>query len=132
MSEEKEIENAVEIGDPDVIFHTNSVYPSPVEDLNLNYITWLKEKYPQKEIGYSGHEYGLVSTFATAAMGVSWVERHITLDHAMWGSDHRSSLEPSGVFKLTKGIRELEKSFGEIGPRVCSEKEVEKRKSLRK
>ena len=59
------------------------------------YIEWLKKKYPLKEIGYSGHEYGLVSTFASVAMGARWVERHVTLDRNMWGSDQQSSVEPA-------------------------------------
>ena len=75
---------------------------------NLNYINWLKEKYTNKEIGYSGHEYGLATTFATISMGVKWIERHITLDRTMWGSDHKASIEPSGLIKLVKGIRDIE------------------------
>jgi len=72
----------------------------PLRSLNLNYIHWLKNWYPEKEIGYSGHEYGLVTTFATIPMGVTWIERHITLDRNMWGSDHSASIEPSGLFKI--------------------------------
>ena len=131
MSEEKEIENATMISNPDLIFHTNSTYPSPIGELNLNYINWLKEKYPSKEIGYSGHEYGLVTTFAAVAMGASWVERHITLDRTMWGSDHLSSVEPMGLMKLVKGIRDIEKSLGEGGPRELFDSEMKKRKALR-
>lgn len=130
MSTEEEIENCVASSSPDVIMHTNSTYPSPVEELNLNYIHWLKNKW-NKEIGYSGHEFGLVTTFAAVAMGCTWIERHITLDRTMWGSDHASSVEPQGLFKLTKGIRDLEKSFGASGPRVLLSSEIEKKKSLR-
>ena len=132
MSNEKEIEEAVRVGSPDLIFHTNSAYPSPIEELNLNYINTLKDKYPDREIGYSGHEYGLVPTFAAVAMGATWVERHITLDRTMWGSDHLASVEPIGLMKLTKGIRDIEKSMGSGGPRVVSECELPKRESLRK
>ena len=110
MSTEEEIERCVEVCNPDVIMHTNSTYPCPVEDLNLRYIEWLKRKYPDKEIGYSGHEYGLVSTFAAVTLGASWVERHITLDRNMWGSDQKSSIEPSGTYKLVKGIRDIEQA----------------------
>jgi N-acetylneuraminate synthase len=133
MSTEKEIEACVIACDPDVIMHTNSTYPAPVKELNLNYIKWLQCKYLDRKIGYSGHEYGLVSTFASVALGVEWVERHITLNHNMWGSDHLSSLEPAGLFKLVKGIRDIEESFSiPTGPRVLTEGEKPKRESLRK
>lgn len=132
MSNEEEIEKCVNYCNPDVIMHTNSTYPCPVEDLNLNYIIWLKNKYPTKEIGYSGHEYGLITTFAANVLGASWIERHLTLDHNMWGSDHSSSLEPSALFKLVKGITSIEKSMKYCpGPRVIFENENIKRHSLR-
>jgi N-acetylneuraminate synthase len=131
MSTEEEIEECINVCNPDVIMHTNSTYPSPINELNLNYINWLKTKYG-KEVGYSGHEYGLVTTFATVPMGVTWIERHVTLDRTMWGSDHLSSVEPSGLIKLVKGIRDIEVSLGTIGPRTLLDSEMEKRKSLRK
>lgn len=132
MSNENEIEKCVESCNPDVIMHTNSTYPSPIEELNLNYITWLKNRYPNKEIGYSGHEYGLVTTFATIPMGATWIERHITLDRNMWGSDQSSSIEPSGLFKLVKGIRDIEKSLiYPPKPREVLGGELVKMKSLR-
>ena len=99
---------------------------------NLNYIHHLKNKWSEKEIGYSGHEYGLVTTFAAAAMGSEWIERHITLDRTMWGSDQLASVEPQGLYKLVKGIRDIEKALGETGPRKLLNSELEKRKSLRK
>lgn len=133
MSTEEEIEECIKACDPDVIMHTNSTYPSPTEELNLNYIKWLKDKWPRKEIGYSGHEYGLVSTFAAVAIGAEWVERHITLNHAMWGSDHLSSLEPAGLFKLVKGIRDVESSMRQVpASRILLDGEKSKRESLRK
>jgi len=131
MSTEEEIELCVDVCNPDVIMHTNSSYPSKIEELNLSYIHHLKEKYTGKEIGYSGHEYGLVTTFATVAMGSSWVERHITLDRTMWGSDQLASVEPIGLMKLVKGIRDIEKSFGTRAPREVLGSELDKRKSLR-
>lgn len=132
MSTEEEIEKAVEIAKPDVIMHTNSTYPCPVEDLNLRYIEHLKNKY-NAEIGYSGHEYGLVTTFASVAMGATWIERHVTLDRNMWGSDQSSSIEPSGLIKLVKGIRDIEKAIQyEPGTRKLFEGEKSKRDSLRK
>jgi len=133
MSTEEEIERCIKVCDPDVIMHTNSTYPSPVDQLNLNYIKWLLSKWPSKQIGYSGHEYGLVSTFAAVALGASWIERHITLNHTMWGSDHLSSLEPAGLFKLVKGVRDVEDSIKDPpSPRQLMQSEIAKRESLRK
>ena len=133
MSTEEEIEACVEACNPDVIMHTNSTYPCPSEDLNLNYIDWMQAKWKGKEIGYSGHEYGLITTFAAVAKGVSWVERHITLDRKMWGSDQSSSVGPEGVYKLVRGIRELEQATKyETGPRRLFDGENAKRDSLRK
>jgi N-acetylneuraminate synthase len=132
MSTEEEIEACIRACNPDVIMHTNSTYPSPVEELNLSYINWLKNKWPSREIGYSGHEYGLVTTFASVAMGCNWIERHLTLDRTMWGSDQLASVEPQGFMKLVKGIRDIEKSMGTSGPRVCLGGEMKKRESLRK
>ena len=130
MSTEEEIEACVEACNPDVIMHTNSTYPCPVNEINLNYIHWLKDKW-DAEIGYSGHEYGLVTTFASVAMGCSWVERHVTLDRTMWGSDQMASIEPQGLIKLVKGIRDVEASMGQSGPRICLGGEKSKRESLR-
>ncbi len=132
MSTEDEVETFIETCNPDIIFHTNSAYPSPVEDLNLRYIQWLKDKYPNKIIGYSGHEYGLATTFAAVAMGAQTVERHVTLDRTMWGSDQLSSVEPSGLFKLVKGIRDIEAAMRVLGPRNLAKSEISKRHSLRR
>tara|TARA_Y100000034_G_scaffold134066_1_gene201501 strand:- start:8048 stop:8869 length:822 start_codon:yes stop_codon:yes gene_type:complete len=131
MSTEEEIEKCVEACKPDVIFHTNSTYPCPENELNLNYIKHLQNKYPDKNIGYSGHEFGLVTTMATVTMGVTHIERHVTLDRTMWGSDQMASVEPSGVLKLVRGIRNIEKALGEPSARVPYPGELEKRKSLR-
>ena len=132
MSTEKEIEECIAVCDPNVIMHTNSTYPTPVKELNLNYIKWLLNKWKNKEIGYSGHEYGLVTTFATVALGCSWIERHLTLDRTMWGSDQRASVEPQGFIKLVKGIRDIESALGIIAPRVLLNGERLKKESLRK
>tara|TARA_R110000824_G_scaffold232511_1_gene420572 strand:+ start:11845 stop:12684 length:840 start_codon:yes stop_codon:yes gene_type:complete len=133
MSTEEEIAKAVEIGNPDVIMHTNSSYPSKYEELNLNYIKHLKKRYPYKEIGYSGHEYGLTTTFVSAALGAEWIERHVTLDRTMWGSDQASSVDPVGTIKLVRGIRSVEKSLGpeQQEKRILYPSELIKRKSLR-
>ncbi len=133
MSTEREIEEVINRSNPNVIMHTCSTYPCPVEELNLNYIVHLKNKWSNKEIGYSGHEYGLVSTMSTVALGVNWIERHITLDRNMWGSDQSSSVEPSGLIKLVKGIRDLERAYAyEPQDRILFESESIKRESLRK
>lgn len=133
MSTEEEIEKCIKACDPDVVMHTNSTYPCPVEEINLNYIKWLQKKWNTKQIGYSGHEYGLVSTFAAVAIGATWIERHITLNHNMWGSDHLSSLEPAGLFKLVKGIRDIESSLSyPEQARILMSGEKNKKQNLRK
>ena len=114
--------------------HTNSTYPCKSEDLNLRYMEHLRSKYGKSaEIGYSGHEYGLVTTHAAVAMGATWVERHITMNRNDFGSDQKASIEPSGVFKLVKGIREIEKAMQyPPGPRMQFEGENFKKGTLRK
>lgn len=131
MSTEEQIEKCVYNSNPDVIFHTNSTYPCPVKDLNLNYIKHLKNKYPNKIIGYSGHEYGLVPTFVAVALGCSWIERHVTLERTLWGSDQMSSLEPGGLIKMCKGIADIELSLGTNSNRIITTGEHKKLKSLR-
>lgn len=132
MSTEDEILEAYKLADPEVVMHTNSSYPAPVEELNLQYITRLKKLFPNASIGYSGHEYGIVTTFAAVALGATWVERHITLDHNMWGSDQSSSIEPNGLFKLVKGIRDIELAMSyEPCERILFDGELNKRKTLR-
>lgn len=94
------------------LLHCNSSYPAPINDLNLSRILTLKEHFPGYEVGYSGHEFRLGTTVAAVYLGASIIERHITLDRTMWGSDHMSSVEPQGLFKLVSGIRELETAYG--------------------
>ena len=91
----------------------------------------MQEKYPDAEIGYSGHEFGLVPTYIAAALGCGWIERHVTLDRTMWGSDQMASVEPGGLFKLIKGIKDIEKMMGGYGDRQIQPSEFSKRKSLR-
>jgi len=133
MSTETEIEECIQSCRPDVIMHTNSSYPSKYEELSLNYIKHLKNKYPDAEIGYSGHEYGLPTTYAAVTLGASWVERHVTLDRKMWGSDQLSSVDPVGIIKLVRGIRAVESSLGpdNISERILYPSELSKRKVLR-
>jgi N-acetylneuraminate synthase len=115
MSTEEEIDDAVEIlkdSKDFAILHCNSTYPAPIEELNLSAIKTLQQKY-NCEVGYSGHEFRLGTTVAAVYLGASIIERHITLDRTMWGTDHMSSVEPQGLIKLVKGIRELEQAYGD-------------------
>ena len=113
------------------LLHCNSSYPAPVDELNLNVITKLKQLYPRMDVGYSGHEYGLLASMATVALGATCVERHITLDKSMWGSDQACSLEPHAMFKLVRGIRELELALGSDEKHVTSSEQA-KAETLRK
>ena len=132
MSTEQEIETCVDACNPDVIMHSNSTYPCPVEDLNMRYITWLKHKYSNKDIGYSGHESGIIPTLVSIPLGVNWIERHVTMDKTMWGSDQKASLDIQEMFELIKHIKIVEQSCKyEPQERVQFEKENIK-KSLRK
>jgi N-acetylneuraminate synthase len=137
MSTQEEIDLAIQVGRPDVVFHTNSTYPSPTNELNLDYIVYLSHLNQGKdfqhpfEVGYSGHEFGLTTTVAATLLGATWIERHITLDRSLWGSDQLASVEPQGLIKLVKSIRDVESSRGGYGPREVLKSELEKRKSLR-
>jgi N-acetylneuraminate synthase len=130
MSEELEVDKAIRTFDPNVIMHTNSVYPSKVEDLRLGYITHLKNMYT-KEIGYSNHFFGLTPCFAAVALGATWIEVHICEDHRDWGTDQSSSVEPAGLIKLVRGIRDLQLALDGNGPREIIPSEMEKRKILK-
>ncbi|MEG3614543.1 N-acetylneuraminate synthase family protein [Isoptericola haloaureus] len=119
MSTLEQIDAAVEILGTDglVILHATSTYPLPAEEANLRTITTLRERYGVP-VGYSGHETGLQISLAAVALGAVAVERHITLDRAMWGSDHASSLEPKGLENLVRDIRILEEALGDGRKRV--------------
>tara|TARA_X000001036_G_C20663856_1_gene799993 strand:- start:385 stop:1230 length:846 start_codon:yes stop_codon:yes gene_type:complete len=112
------------------ILHCNSTYPAPIEDLNLKCIQTLEKKY-NCPVGYSGHEFGLTTTIASICMGATIIERHITLDRTMWGTDQMCSVEPQGLIKLVRGIKELSLAIGD-GEKRVTEKEKEIRKKLRK
>ncbi len=101
-----------------LIAHTNSTYPCPVEELNLRMIQTLKTTYPDIPVGYSGHEVGLSTTWASVALGATFVERHVTLDRSMWGSDQAASVEISGMQRLVSNIRDIEKAMGDGVKRV--------------
>ena len=115
---------------PLFIAHSTSAYPCPPEELNLKMIQTLGAKYPTLPIGYSGHETGLATTVAAVAMGASFVERHFTLDRAMWGSDHAASVEPQGLQRLVRDIRDVEAATGD-GVKKVYESELGPMKRLR-
>jgi N-acetylneuraminate synthase len=119
MSTLEQIDTAVEILGTDklVILHATSTYPLPAEEANLRTIHTLKERYGVP-IGYSGHEPGLQISIAAVALGAVALERHITLDRAMWGSDHSASLEPRGLETLVRDVRIIEKALGDGVKRV--------------
>lgn len=112
------------------LLHCNSTYPAPINELNLSAIKTLQSEYPDFEIGYSGHEMTLGTTVASVLLGASIIERHITLDRNMEGSDHSASVTPWGLFKLVSGIRELEQAYGD-GTIQVTESEKPVRKKLR-
>lgn len=114
MSTMEEINEAVEILGPDnlLICHSTSSYPCPPEELNLKMIQTLRRSF-NCPVGYSGHEVGLVPSAVAVALGACLVERHVTLDRAMWGSDQAASVEPHGIRTLVKYIRVIEKSLGD-------------------
>ena len=132
MSTMEEIDAAVALMDPEnlLICHTTSSYPCPPEELNLEMIHTLKDRF-DCPIGYSGHEVGLVTTAVAVAMGACLVERHVTLDRAMWGSDQAASVEPQGVRTLVKYIRVTEKSLGDGKKKVYDSEQSSKEKLRR-
>ena len=119
MSTLEEIDHAVDVlGKEDlVLLHACSTYPAYYEELNLRAIPAMQQRYGIP-IGYSGHETGLPSTVAAVVLGAAVVERHVTLDRAMWGSDHAASLEPNGITRVLRDIRMVEKSMGDGVKRV--------------
>jgi N-acetylneuraminate synthase len=119
MSTLAEIDHAVEVlGKEDLILlHACSAYPASYEQLNLRVIPQLRERYGVL-VGYSGHETGIPSSVAAVVLGACCVERHITLDRAMWGTDQAASLEPNGITRLVRDIRLIEKSLGDGVKRV--------------
>ncbi len=119
MSTLKEIDRAVKtLGDQDLILlHCTSTYPARIDELNLRVIPALAKRY-NIPVGYSGHEVGLYTSLAAFVMGACYIERHITLDRAMWGSDQASSVEPQGFARLVKDIRAVEHALGDGIKRV--------------
>ncbi|MCE7481635.1 MULTISPECIES: N-acetylneuraminate synthase family protein [Microbacterium] len=120
MSTIEQIDRALETLGTDrvVLMHATSTYPMEPEEANLRVITTLRDRYPGVPIGYSGHERGLQISLAAIALGAVAVERHITLDRTMWGSDHAASLEPTGLSHLVRDIRVIETALGDGVKRV--------------
>lgn len=133
MSSMDEIEAAMAlIGNEDLLIaHATSTYPCKTEELNLRMIHTLKAMYPTVPIGYSGHETGLAPSWAAVAMGACFVERHITLDRAMWGTDQAASVEISGLERLVSNIRDIEKAIGD-GIKKVYDSEMGPRQKLRR
>lgn len=120
MSTIAQIDVALEVLGTDrlVLMHATSTYPMEPEEANLRVIPTLRDRYPGVPVGYSGHERGLQISVAAVALGAVAVERHITLDRTMWGSDHAASLEPAGLQHLIRDIRIIEQALGDGVKRV--------------
>ncbi len=133
MSTMTQIHKAVKVIGTDqlVIMHCTSTYPCEPEELNLNMIPTLRKEFPDVPIGYSGHEVGLVPSAVAVALGACMVERHLTLDRAMWGSDQAASVEPAGFERLVKYIRVSQASLGD-GVKKVYESEKASMKRLRR
>ena len=133
MSSLVQIDHAVQVvGHENLLLaHATSAYPCKAEELNLRMIHTLRSQYPDVPIGYSGHETGLQTTLAAVALGATFVERHITVDRAMWGSDQSASLEPGGLERLVRDIRVIESALGD-GVKKVYDSELPIREKLRR
>jgi N-acetylneuraminate synthase len=132
MSTMEQIHHAVSLLDREklVLTHTTSTYPCQPSELNLRMIPTLKQEF-SLPVGYSGHETGLQSTYAAVSIGACCIERHITLDRAMWGSDQAASVEPGGLIRLVRDIRIIETALGN-GVKEVYESEIPVMKKLRR
>jgi len=121
MTKYEEIQKAIDIFSavrcPFELMHTVSTYPMKDEDANLNMIKTLRKKF-RCDVGYSGHEVGLAVSYAAAALEITSLERHITLDRAMYGSDQSASVEPAGLRQLTGAVRKIEEAMGDGEKRI--------------
>ena len=126
MSTEKQIQKAVKIVSQKnlSILHCNSSYPAQNHQLNLKYIEKLKATYKKSVIGYSGHEMNLSSSVAAVVLGAKIIERHITLDKSMWGTDQQASIEPIGFARLIRDVRNVENSLGKPVKIVYPEEKI--------
>ncbi|MGW9111603.1 N-acetylneuraminate synthase family protein [Microbacterium sp. NPDC055683] len=120
MSTMEQIDRAVDLLGTErlVLLHATSTYPLPLDEANLRMIPTLQQRFVDVPVGYSGHETGLALSLAAVALGAVAVERHITLDRGMWGSDHAASIEPQELAALVAGIREIEPALGDGVKRV--------------
>ena len=130
MSTIKQIDHAISLLDDPIVLHCTSTYPSKLEELNLDVIPWLKERCGCR-IGYSGHGTGIVEPVIAVVKGATMVEVHITLDRAMWGSDQSASLEPAGLNKMVRDIRNVPIVLGD-GIKKVYDSELPIMKKLRK
>ena len=126
MSSEKQINKAVKtLSQKNLsILHCNSSYPAQNHQLNLNYIQKLKMKFKKSIIGYSGHEMNLSSSVAAVVLGAKIIERHITLDKSMWGTDQQASIEPIGFARLIRDVRNVESSLGKPTKIIYPEEKI--------
>jgi len=127
---DKAVETILKYGEKPVIMHTNSSYPTPRKELNLQLITTFKERY-DCVIGYSGHEEDLEPTVVAVVLGAKVIERHITLSHNMWGTDQKASLEVHAMSMLRKRCEDIDIMLGSSDKKV-TESEIPIRKKLRK
>jgi N-acetylneuraminate synthase len=120
MSSMDEIDEAVSQLNVDALLmaHATSAYPCVTSELNLRMIHTLQQRFAGVPIGYSGHEVGLATTHAAVALGATFIERHVTLDRAMWGSDQAASVETGGLQRLVRDIRDVEVALGDGVKRV--------------
>ncbi len=133
MSTMNEIESAVKLFGIEnlLVAHSTSAYPCKNEELNLRMINTLRRLYPNTPIGYSGHETGLAPSMAAITLGATFIERHITLDRAMWGTDQAASVEITGFSRLVRDIRDIEIGLGD-GIKKVYDSELGARAKLRK
>lgn len=132
MSRLDQIDHAVEVLGTDalVILHACSTYPAQYSELNLRVIPMLRDRYAVP-VGYSGHETGIASSVAAAALGACVVERHVTMDRSLWGSDHAASLEPNGITRVVRDIRLVEAALGD-GVKAVQDSEIPIMQKLRR
>ena len=133
MTEYDDIQKAVNIfkkeGCSFELMHTTSTYPMRDQDANLNVIKTLRKKF-NCDVGYSGHEIGLAVSYAASALGITSLERHITLNRAMYGSDQSASVEPNGIRQLVGAVRKIEMAMGD-GKKQISDEEAKVAEKLR-
>jgi len=134
MSTIEEVDNAINIVEKHlsknyVLFHCNSTYPAKLDELNMQMITTLKQRY-NCLVGYSGHEYEIMPSVTAPIYGACAIERHITLDHKMWGTDHAASLEVRGMDFLAKRVYDTKLIAGD-GIKMITESEKKVREKLR-